>query len=154
MATIEDLQAMEADGRSIEDMADAGEMPDDGAPYIEGTTGQLSLTVGGRRPDSATFKMKSAEVKLRDKSQFSKGEQVELRVLARIDDVTFRDMHDEFGTVTATKRIHTAKPINVDRVGDERTMVESAIMAFLDADGTVEDLHEIVRQVTQDVEVE
>jgi hypothetical protein len=125
----------EEEGVSIEEMADEGFEPEDTTPMIEGTSGQLSLSVGGRKPDSAAFKMKSAEVKLRDKSQFTKGETVELTVIARIDDVTFRDMHDEYGTVTATKRIHTAKPINVDRVADSHTRLEAALLAFVeDAD--------------------
>lgn len=127
MATIQEMRDREAaeaaeanGGKTIEDMAnDPDGLPDeeDTAIYIEGSQGQLSLAVGGRKPDQATFKMKGAEVKVSE-GQYHKGETVTLQVIARIDEVKFIDIHDEYGTVTATKRVHTAKPISVVKVED------------------------------------
>lgn len=106
------------DEASIEDLADDGLDEEETETYIEGTTGQLSLTVGGRKPDSSTFKMKGAEVKVRQ-GQYTKGETVVLRVIARLDEVKFIDMHDDYGTITATKRVHTAKPISIERIEED-----------------------------------
>ena len=125
MATIEEMRLLEQqaaqNGKSIEDLAEEQGIDLD-APdpevYIEGTSGQLSLTVGGRKPDSATFKMKGAEVKVRD-GQYTKGEMVTLKVMARIDEIKFVDSHDEYGTVTASKRVHIAKPIHVTKVEED-----------------------------------
>jgi hypothetical protein len=51
--------------------------------------------------------------------EFKKGETVELRVIARVDEIDLVDMHDEYGTVKMTKRIHKAKPISVERLNPD-----------------------------------
>jgi hypothetical protein len=121
MPTLEDLRDLEAqnNGQSIEDLAEGGDIePEDNEVYIEGTTGQLSLAVGGRKPDTSTFKMKGGEVKIRE-GQFTKGESVWCKVLLRVDEIKFVDGHDEYGTVNSTKRVHIAKPIHVERVEED-----------------------------------
>lgn len=117
MPTAEELEteAAENGGKTIEQLAEEGALEEhDSEVYIEGTTGQLSLSVGGRKPDTAVFKMKGGEVKIRD-GQFTKGESVWCRVLLRVDEIKFVDGHDEFGTVNSTKRVHVAKPVHVER---------------------------------------
>lgn len=126
MPTVEELRDMEETSPnghgtlSIEDMAEdpEGMEEEDTAVYIEGTTGQLSLAVGGRKPDSSEFKMKSVGVRVRE-GQYVKGETVMLKVIARIDEIKFVDTHDEYGTITSTKRVHTAKPIAVERIVED-----------------------------------
>jgi hypothetical protein len=149
MPTVEELQQMEAesrngsdpadeanaavgDGMSIEDMEAAGIDVEsvDPEPHIEGTTGQLSLSVGGRKPDSATFKMGAKEVKIADRTQFPKGSTLKLSVVARIDKIEFRDKHDDAGEVTHTTRQHLAVPISVQRLKPSEA-VEAALLDFL-----------------------
>ena len=119
MPTAEELEAQAAaegnGGKTIEQLAEEADLEaQDSEVYIEGTTGQLSLAVGGRKPDTSVFKMKGGEVKIRD-GQFTKGESVWCRVLLRVDEIKFVDGHDEFGTVNSTKRVHVAKPVHVER---------------------------------------
>lgn len=145
MPTVEDLQKMEAEARnghdpdadgegmSIEDMEAAGIVPDeDEKPevYLEGTTGQLSLSVGGRKPDSATFKMGAKEVKLAERTQFAKGSTVKLHVIARVDELKFRDKHDDAGEVSHTTRVHLGIPISVVRMSATDSL-EAAVVDFL-----------------------
>lgn len=164
MPTVEELQEMErenarngngfdpdAEGRSIEDMAEEGgfEPEEDPTVYIEGTTGQLSLSVGGRKPDSASFKMQGKEVPLADRTQFAKGSTVKLDVIARVDEIKFRDKHDDAGEVSHTTRVHTAIPISVVRLSPEARL-EAAVMDFIEsAEGDAEAIAVRVRQIVE-----
>lgn len=82
-------------------------------PYIEGETGQLSLTVGGRGPDKATVKLRGGSINV--EGQFEKGDEVTLVVTARIAEVHFVDRIDEHGVVTSTERRHFARMTGVRR---------------------------------------
>lgn len=157
MATVEELQALErenlnghdpegeVEGQSIEEIAENGGLPEeDPTPVIAGSTESLTLSAGGRKPDTAVFKVKSAQVKLREKTQFSKGETVRLDMLARIDDVQFPDTHDEYGSVVSTKRVHISKPLTVER-WDARTQLEAATMELVESGMSADEITEIVR---------
>lgn len=177
MPTVEELQEMErvhlgdngfdpedAEGMSIEDMADAGVMPEEPEKEessIEGATNQLNATVGGRKPDAATFRMGAREVKLTDRTQFAKGSMVKLDVLARVDEVKFRDKHDDAGDVTHTTRVHLALPINVVRLGERDRLVAAVLdladsleasNEFPDGAGVRAEIERVVRQTLDERE--
>jgi hypothetical protein len=105
--------APDSDGQTIEDMAENGVDEGGDEIRIDGNTGQLSLAVGGAKPKLSEFSMRSARVQV--DGQYSKGDTVTLTVVARVDEIDFLDMHDEFGNVRTTKRIHKAKPISIER---------------------------------------
>lgn len=167
--SVEELQAAErealangngdgdvTEGMSIEDMEAAGLMPDEPekeAPVIEGITGQLSLSVGGRKPDSATMRMGAKEVQLADKTQFPKGSKIKLHVLASIDEVKLRDKKDDAGEPTHCTRVHLAVPLSVQRLSP-LSALEGAVMDFLfetDASDHEDDLYTVVRKVVENV---
>ena len=154
---VEDLRKLEAEAtvnghddegeETIENLADNGGLPEpeDTTQYITGASGQLSLAVGGRKPDSASFKMNGKEVKLAERTQFPKGETVRLDVIARIDEVKFRDKHDDIGEVTHTTRVHVAVPVSVQR-NTPVERLEAAVLDLLDGGATRDDIDDIVEK--------
>ena len=101
------------EGRSIEDLAETEDLEPE-PPPIEGTTGQLSLDVGGSMPDisSAKFRGISKEVE----GEYQRGELLTFTVIARCSEVHFIDSVDEHGVVTKSERRHILRPESVRRI--------------------------------------
>lgn len=78
--------------------------------------GQLSLKVGGAKPDEATVKLRSVKIAVID-GQYEKGDAVNLMVKAVCTEVHFVDKRDEqTGTIVGVERRQIFRPLNVERV--------------------------------------
>lgn len=95
-----------------------GSGPDEQAPppiEIDGS-GQLSMKVGGEKPETAQVKLQGGSIHLRE-GQFDKGEYVNLAVKARCAEVHFIDKIDKStGEVVDTIRRHKLKIEHVEKV--------------------------------------
>ena len=95
------------DAQSIADLA-GGESDEEedalGPPPLEGTTGQLSLDVGGDTPDISTAKLRAVSNEV--EGEYDKGEVVTFQVIARCSEVHFVDSADAQGLVVKTERRH------------------------------------------------
>lgn len=82
---------------------------------IEGE-GQLSLQVGGNKPDSATVKLRGGSIAI-PAGQLKKGDVVNLLVKVQVAEVHLVDKIDNStGEITATERRHIAKIKGVEKV--------------------------------------
>jgi hypothetical protein len=79
--------------------------------------GQLTLNVGGEKPDTSEVKMRGTSIEVPNKGQFSKGQFVDVVVRCRVAEVHMVDKFDNAtGTVVGTVRRHIMKPLKVERV--------------------------------------
>lgn len=77
---------------------------------LEGSTGQLSFGVGGKKPTSSELKLQGGSIGL--EGQFSKGETIVLRVEARVGEVHFIDKIDsKTGQPVGSVRRHKARVV-------------------------------------------
>ncbi len=112
----EDVQAADEAGVPIEDMSPE-EVAEPTPPMqipLEGTIRQLSIIVGGDRPQTAEVKLRGGSQPL--EGEFKKGDVIELFVRARVSELHFVDLVDKYGEVTGTVRRHIVKPISVRRL--------------------------------------
>ena len=91
-------------------------------PTIEGANGQLTMAVGGRKPDSSEFKIKGKAVAV--EGQFEKGSMVRLEVMVSVNDLHFIDKKDHTGTVVHTTRRHIANVESVRRIAEPTAVIE------------------------------
>lgn len=83
---------------------------------IDGT-GQLSMSVGGKRVTSSEVRLQGGAIKL--EGQFEKGERIALEVVVVVGEVHFVDKHDAAtGQVVECIRRHKARVSSVSRVAD------------------------------------
>lgn len=79
-------------------------------------SGQLSIKVGGEKPDTAQVRLQGGSIQLRE-GQFEKGEYVNLVVKARCAEVHFVDKIDKAtGDVVEVIRRHKLKIEHVEKV--------------------------------------
>lgn len=82
--------------------------------------GDLTLTVGGAKPDEASVTFGGGEIKL-GKGQFKKGQRVAIMLVGPIVEVGTRDMYDrKTNTVAKVKRKHLMVPDTVRRISVEQ----------------------------------
>lgn len=80
--------------------------------------GQLSMSVGGQKPDVASVKMKSKKIGV-PKGDYKKGDLVKFEIEARCVEVAFIDKVDhQTQTVTETERRHTFAIVGLERKSD------------------------------------
>lgn len=115
-ATMPDTDEEEADGATIEDLADDPEANGPEEETLVGTSGQLSFSVGGKRPSTSTISIGSAAREV--DGQYQKGDVIVLKVIARIDKIAFADKHDSSGNAIDCGRAHSAKPLSISVVGE------------------------------------
>lgn len=85
------------------------------AIILEGD-GQLSLRVGGAKPDKATVKLRGGSIGI-PQGQYEKGDTVNLMVKVKCAEVHFVDKTDgQTGEVTETERRHVFKISGVERI--------------------------------------
>lgn len=85
---------------------------------VEGT-GQLSLKVGGVKPEKATMKLRGGSIHVAQ-GQIEKGESINLLVKATCAEVHFVDKRDTAtGEITGTERRQIMKITGVEKVGGE-----------------------------------
>lgn len=101
----ETLDGLAEDGEGLEEL------------YIEGTQGQLSLNVGGRKPDTSTVSLRGGQIAV--EGQLQKGDTVTLLITARVGEVVIADKMDPAGFVKATTRRHVLRTESVRRLENE-----------------------------------
>lgn len=115
----------DAEGTGDPALNGAGGHPDgppDDAPetpelLIDGT-GQLSFTVGGKRPSGSSIRIVGGKVAL--EGQFAKGERIGLYVEVEVGEVSFVDERDaKTGQVVGCDRRHKARIAHVRRAQPE-----------------------------------
>jgi len=99
----------------------AGERANEHAPellelIIEGE-GQLTLTVGGRKPESSTIKLVGGKMDIAE-GDFDKGSSINLLLGCVVTEVSFVDTYDQYGQINGTERRHKVRPLRVERVRD------------------------------------
>lgn len=104
----------------VEAATDDGKKP--AMDPIEGATGQLSLAVGGRKPDSSEFKLKGKSVPV--EGQYQKGDLVRLEVIVRVGELSFVDKVDNAGEVTHTTRRHHGLVQSARRIPDPSAVAD------------------------------
>jgi len=120
-------QAAEADGGAVEHDArgDGGFEPEpEGVEEeqellnlaIEGE-GQLTLTVGGAKPEVSTVKLIGGKMDVSE-GDFDKGAEIKLLIHARVSSVEFVDTYDQYGNLSGTERRHKVRPLRVERLRD------------------------------------
>ena len=78
--------------------------------------GQLSLDVGGEKPNISQVKMRGASIELPD-GQFKKGQRVSLAIEGRVAKIEFEDKIDpQTGDVVSTVRRHHIRVEGVEQV--------------------------------------
>lgn len=82
-------------------------------PPVEGTTGQLSLEVGGDTPSLATVKLLGVSREV--EGEFRRGETVTFLTQARCGEIDFIDTMDHQGFVTKSERRHKFRVESVRR---------------------------------------
>lgn len=116
----DEIEAAEAKGKSIEDMAadgDDGEEEEKPLPPMQlpllGTKDTIGQSWGGARATSSEMRLMGGKQPI--EGQFDKGEIVTLVVEAKIFNVGGVDFTDEWGTVSKTVRRHHARIISCRR---------------------------------------
>lgn len=79
--------------------------------------GQLTLIAGGDTPDKAILKLKQASIE--NVAELKKGDEVELRVSAKVAEVHFVDVFDKDGYSAGTERRHICVAESVQVVDDQ-----------------------------------
>lgn len=82
-------------------------------PPVEGTTGQLSLEVGGDSPSLSTVKLMGVSREV--EGEFKRGETVTFLTQARCGEIDFIDTMDAQGFVTKSERRHKFRVESVRR---------------------------------------
>ena len=80
--------------------------------------GQLTLTVGGAKPDSCTVKLVGGKMDVAD-GDFDKGAPINLLIKGVVTEVSFVDRYDQYGQIAGTERRHKVRPFEVERVRGE-----------------------------------
>lgn len=82
--------------------------------------GDLSLTIGGSKPDEATLSFGGGEIQVR-KGQFKPGQRVAIMLVGPVVEAAIRHKRDpKTGQLTNVKRKHTMQPDQVRRVSVEQ----------------------------------
>lgn len=77
----------------------------------------LSLTVGGMKPNEATLLFRGGEIQIANKTQFKKGQRVAVVLVGDITEVTNKDLKDpKTKRYTKSKKIHVLTADDVRRV--------------------------------------
>lgn len=125
-------KAREADAGAVEHDARGGESDAGGfEPDAEGAgeeeqellnlaiqgEGQLTLTVGGAKPEVSTVKLIGGKMDVSE-GDFDKGAEIKLLIHARVSSVEFVDTYDQYGNLSGTERRHKVRPLRVERLRD------------------------------------
>jgi len=106
-------EAGEGAGKGEDDEAQEPAFP---KPELLGE-GQLTLSVGGEKPNESKIKMSGVSIEVPNKGQFNKGQFIDVVVRCRVAGVHVDDLFDnQTGVVTGTIRRHILKPLRVERV--------------------------------------
>ena len=97
------MEAATDGAQSIEDMANNGEAEGEDE-IVVGTHGQLSFTIGGKKPTTSKVSLGSAGREV--DGQFQKGDVVSFLVTARCNEIVLTDKHDNVGTAIECIRTH------------------------------------------------
>jgi hypothetical protein len=113
-------QLAESQGKTIEQLAreraEGGDEPEELPPMqipIPGVIEGISTTVGGPKPTSSEARLVGASLPI--EGQFPNDALVVLVVEARVSDVSFPIVRDEWGNVTKVTRRHLLRPVSVRR---------------------------------------
>jgi len=79
--------------------------------------GQLTLTVGGRKPETCTVKLVGGKMDVAD-GDFDKGSTINLLLQCVVKSIEFVDAYDQYGNISGTERRHKVFPLRVERVRD------------------------------------
>jgi hypothetical protein len=118
---------MHADPAGATGDDEAGAEPDEVIQLsIEGD-GDLTLTIGGGKPDEATLSFGGGEIKL-GAGQFKAGQRVAVMLVGPIAEVAVAHIRDpKTGDVAKVKRKHVLKPDVVKRVNVEQAEGPTAV---------------------------
>lgn len=118
---------MENGSTATEPREHSGRAPDEALPGDEGAPeqveqlsiegdGNLTATVGGRRPDEAVLTIQGGEIKM-GKGQFDKGQRVRLVVEGYVAEIHSKDVRDpKTGQIAKSKKKHVVKADFMERV--------------------------------------
>lgn len=77
----------------------------------------LSLTVGGLKPNEATLQFSGGEIQIANKTQFKKGQRVAILIVGDVNEVRNKDLKDpKTKKYTKSKKIHVLTHDDVRRV--------------------------------------
>lgn len=114
-----EADAPDGDGGGFE--PDAEEGKDEAEPELVGLEiqgdGQLTLTVGGAKPDTSTVRLIGGKMDVSG-GDFDKGQEVKLLIHAVVSSVEFSDTRDQYGNLSGTERRHKVRPLRVERLKD------------------------------------
>lgn len=110
-----------------DDEHDDGVDPDEVVQLsIEGD-GDLTLTIGGSKPDEATLNFGGGEIRL-GAGQFKAGQRVAVMLVGPIAEVAVAHIRDpKTGDIAKVKRKHLLKPDTVKRVNVEQAEGPTAV---------------------------
>lgn len=105
-----------AEERTLEPVPDPEpEVGADDRLVVEGSSGQLSMNVGGKKPVSSSLRLVGG--KLEVEGQFQKGERIRAEVELEVGEIAFRDKHDSAtGEVVSCDRAHRARVVAFQRL--------------------------------------
>lgn len=105
-------------GDDLSDDLDAQPEDQDQGVILEGTTGQLSFAVGGKKPTSSMITLKGGRLDM--SGQFSNGETVRAYVEFTIENIAFPLKTDSAtGLAISCQRVHTARITGIERITDD-----------------------------------
>lgn len=85
------------------------------APDVVEGTGQLSFSVGGKKPTGSSLRIVGGRVEVN--GQYEKGDLLEITMVVRVCEVGFVDESDEkTQQVVGCERRHKARPVTPPRV--------------------------------------
>lgn len=79
--------------------------------------GQLTLTVGGTKPETSTVKLVGGKMDISG-GDFDKGAPVNILIKGVVTEVSFIDSYDQYGNIKGTERRHKVRPFGVERITD------------------------------------
>lgn len=104
------------EGAVEHDTGGEAEEPDIVTLEIDGD-GQLTLTVGGAKPEVSTVKLVGGKMDVAG-GDFDKGQEIKLLIHGVVAEVAFIDTRDQYGNISGTERRHKIRPLRVERLKD------------------------------------
>lgn len=106
---------------------EGGEDPEEITQLSIDGDGDLTLTIGGSKPDEATINFAGGEVKM-GAGQFKSGQRVAVLLVGPVDEIAVRNFRDpKTGQIVKVKRKHILIPDDVRRISVEQAEGPTAV---------------------------